>query len=443
MKYKKIKFLGPVSAGECKVLEDTQIKDIKINYEGLPKNTKDLYIAKVKGDSMTNFDIKDKDYILLSKTKKENKNGVMVIEKSENERFLRKVLGKTEKSFKTELKNKISYITTNDVKNLYEYLIKIHPEQIVGDEDRKAKTRNKTMSLSDSEYGLYKKRLIKLTEKSSPSTIINKTINQDIFSAIKYLPSNFVDLIFVDPPYNLTKTFNSNSFKEMDSKDYENWLDSWLKELVRVLKPNASIYICGDWKSSSAIFNVASKYFFIRNRITFEREKGRGAKTNWKNCSEDIWFCTNSKDYNFNVERVKLKKKVIAPYRDNKGDAKDWVESDNVKFRMTFPSNLWTDITIPFWSMSENTIHPTQKPEKLIAKILLASSEEGDVILDPFLGSGTTSVVARKLGRNYVGIEKDELYSCLAEKRLEQAKINSRIQGYINNVFCERNMGEV
>jgi site-specific DNA-methyltransferase (adenine-specific) len=89
--------------------------------------------------------------------------------------------------------------------------------------------------------------------------------------------------------------------------------------------------------------------------------------------------------------------------------------------------------------MPENTDHPTQKPEKLLAKIILASSQTGDMVLDPFLGSGTTSVVAKKLGRRYVGIEVDPTYCCLAEKRLALAEHDKTIQGYAEGVFWERN----
>jgi len=93
--------------------------------------------------------------------------------------------------------------------------------------------------------------------------------------------------------------------------------------------------------------------------------------------------------------------------------------------------------------MPENTEHPTQKPEKLLAKIILASSHPGGVVLDPFLGSGTASVVAIKLGRNYVGIEIDESYCCMAEKRLYLAETEKTIQGYEDGVFWERNtLGE-
>ena len=178
----------------------------------------------------------------------------------------------------------------------------------------------------------------------------------------------------------------------------------------------------------------------MRNRITWEREKGRGSKTNWKNNSEDIWFCTVSDNYVFNVDAVKQKKKVIAPYREEDGTPKDWHKDENGSFRFTHPSNLWTDISIPFWSMPENTEHPTQKPEKLLAKLLLASSNEGQVVFDPFLGSGTTSVVAKKLNRKFVGIEIDEKYACISEKRIEAAGREKKIQGLYDGVFWERNI---
>lgn len=304
---------------------------------------------------------------------------------------------------------------------------------------KKRAPRNRTIILSENEREKYRKRLIKINKPVSIDEILNKTIHQDIFEVLDYLPDKFIDLVFVDPPYNLNKTFNLTTFKEMESEKYERWLDSWVSKMLRLLKPTASIYICGDWKSSGAIFNVAKKYFDIQNRITFEREKGRGAKTNWKNCSEDVWFCTMSKKYHFDVDSVKMKRKVLAPYRDESGQAKDWHEDKNGKYRVTHPSNIWTDITIPFWSMPENTDHPTQKPEKLVAKIILASSKPNAIVFDPFLGSGTTSVVAKKLGRNFVGIEIDEMYACLAEKRLEMAELDKSIQGYSDGVFWERN----
>ena len=298
---------------------------------------------------------------------------------------------------------------------------------------------NRSLSLTESELKKYSSQFIQLSKPQYVKSITNKIINQDILSAVKYLPEKFVDLLFIDPPYNITKKFNRVSFREMNNDKYEDWLESWLSKLIVLLKENSSIYICGDWKSSSAIFKVGSKYFQVRSRITWEREKGRGAKANWKNCSEDIWFFTNSDKYTFNVEKVKLRRKVLAPYRDEKRNPKDWSQNSSGNFRDTFPSNIWNDISVPFWSMPENTEHPTQKPEKLLAKLILASTNEGDIVFDPFLGSGTTSVTAKKLGRKYVGVEIDNYYCYLALKRLELAEKDKKIQGYEDDVFWERN----
>lgn len=253
------------------------------------------------------------------------------------------------------------------------------------------------------------------------------------------LPTEFVDLLVLDPPYNLTKNFKGYKFNQRSVESYSDWLTQVIQLLRPLLKPNASIYICGDWLTSASIFTVAAQYFQIRNRITWEREKGRGAKQNWKNSSEDIWFCTMSDDYTFNVDAVKLRRRVLAPYRRTDGSPKDWQETDQGSFRDTHPSNFWSDITIPFWSMPENTEHPTQKSEKLMAKLILASSNAGDMVFDPFLGSGTTAVVAKKLDRAYLGIEQNQEYCLLAAKRLAMAERDRTIQGFNDGVFWERN----
>lgn len=299
--------------------------------------------------------------------------------------------------------------------------------------------RNRTMTLTEDERKCYAKELVRLHAPVSVQTIVDRTILGDVIETAGLLPSEFVDLLVVDPPYNMNKRFNAATFTKRSTEEYAEWMDVWMSSLVHCLKPTASVYICGDWKSSSAIEQVMQRYFTIRNRITWEREKGRGAKANWKNASEDIWFATVGDAYAFNLDAVKLKRKVRAPYTHENGEPKDWHKSDDGDFRLTHPSNLWTDLTVPFWSMAENTEHPTQKPEKLLAKIILASSNKGDVVMDPFLGSGTTSVVAKKLGRSFVGIEIDETYACLAQKRLACASLDAAIQGMRNGIFFERN----
>jgi site-specific DNA-methyltransferase (adenine-specific) len=298
---------------------------------------------------------------------------------------------------------------------------------------------NRTLTLSDEDLARYKPTLVKLNSPATADDVRDKLVCQDVFAVLPNIPDQCVDLMFADPPYNLNKSFNDRKFRKTSIDEYAEWLDSWLAKTERVLKPTASIYICGDWRCSAAIHRVGEKYFIPQNRITWEREKGRGAKSNWKNCSEDIWFFTVGEDYYFDVEAVMLKRQVIAPYTDRNGAPKDWTDSENGRFRLTHPSNLWTDLTVPYWSMPENTDHPTQKPEKLLAKVILASSREGDLVFDPFNGSGTTTVVAKKFGRQYLGVEIDETYCCLAAKRLELASQNRSIQGYVDGVFWERN----
>ncbi len=301
-------------------------------------------------------------------------------------------------------------------------------------------SRNKTLCLTKQEQADLAARAITLKKRETLNKIKDSVIWQDMFEAIDLLPEKCVDLMIVDPPYNMTKNFGNSSFKTMSEQQYAKWLDSWLKKTVRILKDNASIYICTDWKSSISVPFVAGKYFCLQNRISWEREKGRGAAKNWKNCLEDIWFFTKSKDYKFNIDAVKVLRPVLAPYKDNKGKPKDWFESKQQKMRLTCPSNIWTDISVPFWSMAENTPHPTQKPEKLIAKLILASSDEGDLVFDPFLGSGTTAVVAKKLKRHFIGIEKEKEYVAYAIKRLAMANKNPEIQGFKDGIFCHRNM---
>ena len=299
--------------------------------------------------------------------------------------------------------------------------------------------RNKTIDTPLNEGQTYLDRCIRISEKQdSLIPVKDKTVMGNMLEVCSLLPEKTMDLIIADPPYNLTKSFNGTVFSKKKEEDYETYTREWLRAVKPLLKENGSIYVCCDWESSLIIGRVLGEFFQVRNRITWQREKGRGAKANWKNGMEDIWFATNGKDYTFNLNAVKIRKKVLAPYRTD-GKPKDWDETENGNFRDTCPSNFWDDITVPFWSMPENTAHPTQKPEKLIAKIILASTFEGDTVLDPFLGSGTTSVVAKKLGRHYIGIEREAQYCVWAEQRLEVAESNPKIQGYENGVFWERN----
>lgn len=300
-------------------------------------------------------------------------------------------------------------------------------------------SRNRTIGITAAEQ----KTLLALAPPAAKKLTVreckDRIFRQDMNELIPLLPGKWIDMLFLDPPYNFHRKFGETSFTGGTQEEYAEYLNSWLPRLLPLCSPTATVYICGDWRSSAAVYSVASRYLHIRNRITWERDKGRGSARNWKNNSEDIWFCTIGKEYLFQPESVKLKRRVIAPYKNEDGQPRDWQDSDDGQYRLTHPSNIWTDITVPFWSMPENTEHPTQKPEKLLAKLILASTQPGDIVFDPFLGSGTAAVTAKKLGRHFCGAELDARYTAVALKRLQLAEKDTSIQGYSDGIFWERN----
>ena len=294
--------------------------------------------------------------------------------------------------------------------------------------------RNKTIDLTVEQGAAY------LARCAAPGgEYLNRTILGDAIEALPLLPEGFVQLVIADPPYNLDTDFDGDSFRRVSDSEYRDYTRRWLSLVRPRMTDRASIYVCCDWRCSNVVAAALSECFTVRSRITWQREKGRGAAKNWKNSMEDIWFATVGRDYTFNLDAVKVRRRVRAPYRAG-GRPKDWTETAaGERYRDTCPGNFWDDVTVPYWSMPENTAHPAQKPEKLLAKLILASSEPGDVVMDPFLGSGSTAVTAKQLGRHFVGIEKNPRYLVWCEKRLELAETEPGIQGYADGVFWERN----
>jgi len=301
--------------------------------------------------------------------------------------------------------------------------------------------RNKTITLTAEERAACLARCVRAPEPLPLDAVLDRTVLGDCFDVLPRLPDGFADLAVLDPPYNLDKRFGGGSFHRMTDEEYLSYTARWLDLVLPKLKRTASVYVCCDWASGPAVYEALKKRLTVRSRITWQREKGRGAARNWKNGMEDIWFATCSEEYVFHLDAVKLRRRVLAPYRQD-GRPKDWSDTPDGRFRDTCPSNFWDDLTVPYWSMAENTAHPTQKPEKLLAKLLLASSDPGAVVLDPFAGSGTTAVTAKKLGRRFVSVEREPEYCALAEKRLELAETDRRIQGYADGVFWARNSGK-
>ena len=298
--------------------------------------------------------------------------------------------------------------------------------------------KNKTIDLDLDKGRDYLDRCVHVDGPVALEAVLDRTVCGDCFEVLPLLPRGCADLLIADPPYNLTKDYHGARFHRMDAAAYADYTVRWLEAALPVLKPGGSVYVCCDWRSSLVIGPVLEERLRLRSRITWQREKGRGAAHNWKNALEDIWFATLSEDYYFDADAVRQRRRVLAPYRQD-GQPKDWAETADGRFRDTAPSNFWDDLSIPYWSMPENTAHPTQKPEKLMAKLILASCPPGGVVLDPFLGSGSSAVTAKKLGRHFLGIEQNSRYCVWCEKRLELAEQDPAIQGYTDGVFWERN----
>ncbi len=169
--------------------------------------------------------------------------------------------------------------------------------------------RNRTITLSDQEKEGLSKKLIHLGDGGMGQSackktegIIDKTIHSDLLTALPQLPDAFADLIIIDPPYNLTKDFNGNVFSARKNDEYEEYLATWFPAVCRKLKDGGSLYMCGDWKCTSALQRAMERELTVINRITGQRKKGRGAKSNGKNGMEDIWFAVKNPDnYYFNV----------------------------------------------------------------------------------------------------------------------------------------------
>ncbi len=302
--------------------------------------------------------------------------------------------------------------------------------------EKRRAPRNRTLTLLPAEAAQLRSRLAGPADAAG--NWLDRIFCGDMLEITAALPDGIADLLILDPPYNLYRDFNGRKFRRGSDQAYQDYLESWFSQVIRLLKPTGSCYLCGDWRCSAVQYQVMSRYCKIRNRIVWQREKGRAAAQNWKNCTEDIWFGTLSDDYVFQADAVRQKRQVIAPYRDASGP-RGWEESEEGRFRFTAAANFWDDISVPYWSMPENTDHPTQKPEKLFAKLILSATRPGGVVLDPFLGSGTAAVTAAKLGRHYCGIEIDCEYACWALKRLDRAAADPRIQGYEDGIFWERN----
>ena len=249
----------------------------------------------------------------------------------------------------------------------------------------------------------------------------NKILLGDSLKIMKTIPSKSVDLIFADPPYNLqlkdtlyrpdqttVEAVTQDWDKFNTYKEYDNFTEQWLKESKRILKKGGALWVIGSYHNILRVgTSIQNHGFWILNDIIWHKTNPmpnfRG--TRFTNAHETLLWCTTSREakYTFNYQNLK-------ELNDGKQMRSDWyIPICSGKERLRENNNQRS--------------HPTQKPEALMYRIILSSTNKGDIILDPFLGSGTTAVVAKKLQRNFIGIEQDKEYISLAKKRLKQTKV--------------------
>ena len=189
---------------------------------------------------------------------------------------------------------------------------------------------NRTIVLSDEMKALLAREITPAPDAAlTPDDAANRVFQGDCTAIMPRLPEGFAAMALLDPPYNLTKTFNSSVFRSRSEDAYRDYLASWMPLVRRLVRPGGAVYLCCDWKCSAACFEILRQHFIVRNRITWQREKGRAAGTNWKNACEDIWYAVAPPEdvAVFHADAVRMKRKVIAPYREN-GRPKDWSEED-------------------------------------------------------------------------------------------------------------------
>lgn len=231
----------------------------------------------------------------------------------------------------------------------------------------------------------------------------------------KEIKDSSIDLIFVDPPYNIGKNFNGRKDKWKNDEDYLKWCYQWIDLLLKKLKKNGSLYVMTATQFIPYFDIYLRNKIKILSRIIWSYDSsGVQAKNYYGSMYEPILFCVKDKNnYTFNSEEILVEaktgaKRKLIDYRKNPP------KPFNTK---KVPGNVWNFPRVRY-RMAEYENHPTQKPIRLLERIIKASTNEGDIVLDPFSGTFTTSYVAKKLNRKSIGIEIDEDYFKIGLRRI-------------------------
>lgn len=401
----QIPLLGTIAAGEpIEALE--QKETIAISKTNLP-GSGDFFALRVKGNSMIDENINDGDMVLIKHQETAN-NGQKVVALIDNNEATLKKYYRENGHIRLQPANK----------SLFPIIIKrdrdIKIQGVVLDVIREEKFITIPLLETKSETQEYKK------------LPINEILCGDSIEEMKKIPDSIIDMTFADPPFNLNKKYGNYKDKK-DAEDYIKWCELWLTEMVRITKPTGSILVHNIPKWLIYYANHLNKIAFFKHWIAWDLMSIPLGKTLLPAHYGVLFYTKSPKGFKFHDLRSPHKKcrncgKMIKDYGGKK---------DQINPYGTLLSDVWTDIH----RIRHNTrrdAHPCQLPEPLLERLILMTTDEGDVVLDPFIGAGTTALAAKRLGRNYIGIDIDPKYKKIVADKLKKVNYRSS-NGYKYN----------
>lgn len=248
--------------------------------------------------------------------------------------------------------------------------------------------------------------------------VVNKIFNEDFLKGTDKIPDNSLDLIVADPPYGLGKDYGNDSDK-LSPKEYLKWSARWIDAVIPKLKDTGSFYIFLTWQRSPEIFSYMKTRLIMINEIIWDRKVPSmgGSTRKFSSVHDNIGFFAKTKSYYFDIDSVRI------PYDE---------ETKKARTRSIFVGKKWLEVGYnpkDVWSSArihaedpERENHPTQKPLVIIERIIKASSPTKGIVLDPFMGSGTTAIACIRLKRNYIGFEINPNYCKMIDKRIRRIR---------------------
>lgn len=253
---------------------------------------------------------------------------------------------------------------------------------------------------------------------SDSTSILNKVFNEDCLAGFSRIPDNFVDLVIADPPYGLGKDYGNDSDR-LSEERYLEWSKEWISAVIPKLKDTGSFYIFLTWRHSPEIFSFMKSRLIMINEIIWDRcvPSMGGTTRRFSSVHDTIGFFVKSNDYYFDLDAVRISydPETKKARTRNLFKGKKWLE---VGYN---PKDVWR-ITRLHAQDPERENHPTQKPLEIVERMIKASSPPGGIVLDPFMGTGTTAAACCKLKRNFIGFEINAEYCRIIEQRLERIR---------------------